>query len=904
MLTLLLAAATTATAAEVQTVDQDATSAQGATATSSATQVAPSNTNISVRVLSPGNDGSVSQTNAVGSLGVAANDNSTTQLAGQAQSGSGTAVQTADQSAANTQLAGATSAASQYGASNVNLPIRVGSSGSNGSVTQTNAVESAAVAKNDNDTTQLAGQKQEGGTSCGCTGSTGVQTADQSAYNAQGAAAKSEATQIAPKNVNISVRVLSEGDNGDVTQTNAAGSLAAAKNDNDTTQLSGQKQDGGRSSCGCGSTDVQTADQSAANLQGAAAKSEATQIAPKNVNLSVRVGSDGSNGDVTQTNAVGSAAIAKNDNDTKQASLQSQYGAGDCKCHDGSTGIQTSDQSAGSAQFAFADSSAKQIGASNVNTPIRVKSDGDDGDVTQTNAVLSAGIAANDNKTLQASGQSQAGGSGTGIQTADQKAFNLQGAAAKSDAFQIGASNTNAPIRVKSGGGGGSVTQANLAGSAAIASNDNATYQFGAQSQAAGHDCGCKDGKDGLGIQTLDQKSASIQGAKADSAAVQAFPHDKCGCGGGGNSNTPVRVKSYGDDGDVTQVNAVGSLAMASNDNKTLQAGLQSQHGGSGTGIQVLDQKAFNLQGADAKSAAFQIGASNTNAPIRVKSGGGGGSVTQANLAGSAAIASNDNATYQLGAQFQASAGRDCGCKDGIGIQALGQHAASAQGAAATSFAVQAFPHDKCGCGGGGGNSNTPVRVKSRGDDGDVTQVNAVGSLAVAANQNGTLQAGLQAQHGGSGIGIQALGQKAENAQGAHAFSAALQAGASNKNDPLRVLSGGSGGSVTQANVAGSAAIASNANWTKQLGAQFQAGRSHCGCDGIGIQALGQKAENLQLGSAASAAIQLAPKNSNSPTAVKSYGSGGSVFQLNAAGSLAAALNRNRTLQLAAQFQL
>ena len=646
---------------------------------------------------------------------------------------------------------------------------------------------------------------------------------------------------------------------------------------------------------------MQTADQSAANLQGAAAKSEATQIAPKNVNLSVRVGSDGSNGDVTQTNAVGSAAIAKNDNDTKQASLQSQYGAAGCGCHDGSTGIQTSDQSAGSAQFALADSSAKQIGASNVNTPIRVKSDGSDGDVTQTNAVFSAGIAANDNKTLQASGQSQAGGSGTGIQTADQKAFNLQGAAAKSDAFQIGASNTNAPIRVKSDGGGGSVTQANLAGSAAIAANDNATFQFGAQSQAAGHDCGCKDGKDGLGIQTLDQHNTSIQGAKADSVAVQAFPHDKCGCGGGGNSNTPVRVKSHGDDGDVTQVNAVGSLAVASNDNKTLQAGLQSQHGGSGTGIQVLDQKAFNLQGASAGSAAFQIGASNTNAPIRVKSGGNGGSVTQANLAGSAAIAANDNATHQLGAQFQV-AGRECGCKDGIGIQALGQHAASAQGADAKSFAVQAFGHDKCGCG-GGGNSNTPIRVKSYGDGGDVTQVNAVGSLGVASNQNGTLQAGLQAQLGGSGIGIQALGQKAENAQGAGAFSAALQAGASNKNDPLRVYSGGSAGSVTQVNAAGSAAIASNDNWTKQLGAQFQAGRS-CGCDGIGIQALGQKSGNIQLGSAASAAIQLAPKNSNSPTSVKSHGSGGSVFQLNAAGSLAAALNRNRTLQLAAQFQL
>jgi hypothetical protein len=472
MLTLLLAAANTATAAEVQTVDQDAASAQGATATSTATQVQPSNTNISVRVLSPGDDGAVTQTNAVGSLAAATNDNSTTQLAGQAQlgAGSGTSVQTADQSASNAQLAGALSSASQYGASNVNLPIRVGSSGSGGSVTQTNAVGSAAVATNDNDTLQATGQKQDDGTSsCDCGGGTDVQTVDQSAANLQGAKAESSATQVAPKNVNLDVRVGSPGSSGDVTQSNVAGSLAAAKNDNDTTQLSAQKQDGdGKTPCGCdGGTGVQTADQSATNVQGASAESSAKQIAPKNVNISVRVLSEGDNGDVTQTNAAGSAAIASNDNGTKQLAHQSQSGADGCTCQAGSTGIQTVDQSAGSLQLAKADSSAKQIGASNVNMPIRVGSKGSDGDVTQTNAVLSAAVAANDNKTLQASGQSQAGGSGTAVQTIDQKAFNLQGASADSATFQIGASNTNAPIRVGSPGGGGSVTQANLAGSAA-----------------------------------------------------------------------------------------------------------------------------------------------------------------------------------------------------------------------------------------------------------------------------------------------------------------------------------------------------------------------------------------------------------------------------------------------------
>ena len=848
-------------------------------------------------MLSPGNDGAVTQTNAAGSAALATNGNSTTQLAGQTQLGpGGTGIQTADQSASNTQLAGALSAASQYGASNVNLPIRVGSSGSGGAVTQTNAVGSLAAAANGNSTTQGSGQTQAGAGGCGCAGSsTGIQTADQSAANTQLAGSHSTATQVAPKNVNLDIRVGSSGSGGAVTQTNAVGSLAAATNGNSTTQGSGQSQTGAGSGIG-----IQTADQSASSTQAAGAGSSATQVAPKNVNIGVRVLSPGDNGAVTQSNVVGSAAIASNANETKQLDLQHQTGTGTCGCAGASTGVQTATQSAGSAQGAFAGSSATQLGASNVNMPIRVGSSGSDGSVSQTNAVLSTAVAANHNGTLQAAGQSQVGGgSGTGIQTIDQKALNFQGASAGSAAYQLGASNTNAPIRVGSPGGGGSVTQANIAGSAAIASNDNGTFQLGGQSQAGGRECGCNDG---TGIQTLEQTSLSAQGAHANSAAVQAFPHSPCGCAAGGNTNNPIRVGSYGNDGRVTQVNAVGSLAAATNDNHTGQLGLQSQQGGSGIGIQTIDQKALNFQGASAGSAAYQLGASNTNAPIRVGSPGGGGSVTQANIAGSAAIASNDNGTFQLGGQSQV-AGRGCGCADGIGIQALGQHASNFQGARADSVAVQAFPHSPCGCS-AGGNSNSPIRVGSWGDDGRVTQVNAVGSLAAATNHNSTFQLGAQSQLGGAGIGIQALGQQAWNGQGAGAYSAALQAGASNENSPLRVGSPGSAGSVTQANIVGSAAIASNANWTKQIGAQFQLGSSRCGCDGIGIQALGQSALSRQLGSAGSQAIQLAPSNDNSPTSVWSSGAGGSVFQLNAAGSLAAALNRNRTHQLALQFQL
>ena len=60
---------------------------------------------------------------------------------------------------------------------------------------------------------------------------------------------------------------------------------------------------------------------------------------------------------------------------------------------------------------------------------IRVLSPGDDGDVEQTNSVKSEANASNENAAEQSVDQDQSSGSsGTGIQTADQKATNDQDA--------------------------------------------------------------------------------------------------------------------------------------------------------------------------------------------------------------------------------------------------------------------------------------------------------------------------------------------------------------------------------------------------------------------------------------------------------------------------------------------
>ena len=175
--------------------------------------------------------------------------------------------------------------------------------------------------------------------------------------------------------------------------------------------------------------------------------------------------------------------------------------------------------------------------------------------------------------------------------------------------------------------------------------------------------------------------------------------------------------------------------------------------------------------------------------PGACDSKGDGGSVDQSNSVDSSATAANLNLTKQDADQDQGGKGKECGCSSN-GIQAIGQEAKSEQDAAALSAALQF----------GASNENTPVRVDSKGDDGDVSQSNSVDSDAKALNVNLTKQDADQSQGGGKecgchgGIGIQAIGQEAKNEQSAAAASAALQFGASNENTPVRVDSDGSGG--------------------------------------------------------------------------------------------------------------
>jgi hypothetical protein len=192
------------------------------------------------------------------------------------------------------------------------------------------------------------------------------------------------------------------------------------------------------------------------------------------------------------------------------------------------------------------------------------------------------------------------------------------------------------------------------------------------------------------------------------------------------------------------------------------------------------------------------------------------------------------------------------------GTQAIGQKADSAQRADSDATSSQVAPS----------NRNISVRVLSPGDDGDVTQMNSSGALSLAGNSNKTSQAAGQLQGTGAG-GTQAIGQKASNGQSADADASSRQDHPKNSNIAVRVLSPGDDGSVSQQNRSGAAALAGNANGTRQIALQGGASRRSL-LGSLGTQAIGQQAGNGQAAKGESDSSQTSPTNSNGSTATKS----------------------------------
>ena len=579
---------------------------------------------------------------------------------------------------------------------------------------------------------------------------------------------------------------------------------------------------------------TQATTQSATTGQLAGALSSAQQVQPQNVNVSIRINSPGDDGDVTQTNSVGSEANAGNEASTSQSANQSPSGSG--------------------APWWPFNPPVPKRGPIPSSQPSAAPAAPPAPSTTQSNSADSGANAGNDAGTRQNSNQSQGSscgcdGSNGGVQSVDQKAGTEQAALAASKAVQVDPSNQNVSIRINSPGNDGNVTQTNSVTSTANAGNAASTEQHASQGQAASN-CGCNTGP----ITRDSQPQAG----------------DQCGC-----NTIPITRDSQpsaasqpqsGDQPESSDPAANSAAAPASSP---------------ALGVQASGQDANTKQTAIAGSEAIQKGASNTNYPIRIGSGGNSGDVTQSNTVSSEANAGNEASTHQRANQASGS-GSSCGC-GGTGIQAADQKAETAQGALALSGAIQQFGDGKpsrCGCDGGsdGGSGNTasPVRVWSPGTDGNLTQTNSVDSQANAGNEAHTGQNASQYMGGGGGLQVQALGQEAGTLQGAAAGSLAAQFGASNDYSPVRVWSPGGGGSVSQTNSASSAANAGNDARTWQNANQGIGGkRINCECHTLPIQAIGQKAWTGQFGLAGSGAFQLYPKNGSSPVRVSSPDRGG-----------------------------
>ena len=153
--------------------------------------------------------------------------------------------------------------------------------------------------------------------------------------------------------------------------------------------------------------------------------------------------------------------------------------------------------------------------------------------------------------------------------------------------------------------------------------------------------CGSCGGGGGATVQGAGQWASSKQSADSSADSTQS---------GACNTNSPVRIKSRGDDGDVSQSNSSAAKSAAGNKNSTDQSADQSA-GSGGVNVQALGQKAWNGQDATSHASSQQYAPSNANAPVRIHSMGGGGSVNQSNASKALSAAGNKNRTCQTALQ-------------------------------------------------------------------------------------------------------------------------------------------------------------------------------------------------------------------------------------------------------------
>jgi hypothetical protein len=223
-------------------------------------------------------------------------------------------------------------------------------------------------------------------------------------------------------------------------------------------------------------------------------------------------------------------------------------------------------------------------------------------------------------------------------------------------------------------------------------------------------------------------------------------------------------------------------------------------------------------------------------------------------------------------------------------IQTVGQAALNGQLALSLAHSVQT----------GSANLAVPVRLLSAGAGAasSLGQTNSSSAVSGAHNSNSTTQSATQSGSGGGGGSGDYAGQLAANAQGAGSLAESTQRDPTNTSVPIRILSpGGDSGSVYQSNDSSATSHAGNGNSTHQSVDQSGSGGS-----GLGIDAAGQAATNLQGAVSQARSTQTDPTNTYVPIRILSPGGdSGSVYQSNDSSASSHAGNGNSTTQSVSQ---
>ena len=392
---------------------------------------------------------------------------------------------------------------------------------------QTSDSSASSSAQNDNSTTQSATATQTGGDGQS-------QTIVQSAPTEQSATASATSNQSATNQ-----SATNDPAGGSPNQGNGSAAAASANNANHTNQGSTQEQSSGAPPPDPAPGQAQTSSHSAPVTQKADAEARSTQMAPRNVNVVIRIDSPGEEGPVTQTNTSVASATGNNSNATNQDATQNQTGGG------GSAGqSQWADQSAPTTQSGSASAISNQVAPLNANIVIRNKSPGDTGPVTQTNSSQATAQAANDNGLNQSAMQTQTlAGDGTSSgqsQSVSQSAPTAQDANATAVSTQSAPTNANVSILIDGAAldpaGSGVLgaliqiwiplaeeqpaSQANTSSATASAENTNRVTQSATQLQSGGSDGGSQ--LEGAGqSQTIEQSAPTTQTANAHAATSE-----------------------------------------------------------------------------------------------------------------------------------------------------------------------------------------------------------------------------------------------------------------------------------------------------------------------------------------------------------------------------------------------